>query len=313
MSIAVLVPCLNEEKTIAGVVESFRNALPDARCYVYDNASTDRTADEARAAGAIVRSEPVKGQGSVIRRMFADVEADVYVMVDGDGTYEAAAAPAMVERLVAGNLDMVLGARVPVEGENPHRRWHKFGNAFLNRLINALFGGKFTDCYSGYRVMSRRLVKSFPTMSQRFEPDLQMAAHCAYLHLSYEERPTRFVERPAGSESKLRTFRDGAIALFAIWLMLQEARPLPLFSLMSLALGLIALVAGFPIIATERSLASLLPEAALCGGLGIAATGCFFTGLILDGVSRGRRESKRLAYLRHPSVQEALRSDEGRP
>ncbi len=307
----MLVPCLNEEKTTAGVVESFRHALPDARCYVYDNASTDRTADY-RAAGAIVRSEPVKGQGSVIRRMFADVEADVYVMVDGDGTYEAAAAPAMVERLVAGNLDMVLGARVPVEGENPHRRWHKFGNALLNRLINALFGGKFTDCYSGYRVMSRRLVKSFPTMSQRFEPDLQMAAHCAYLHLPYEERPTRFVERPAGSESKLRTFQDGAIALFAIWLMLTETRPLPLFSLMGLTLGLIALVVGFPLCAAEKSLASLLPEAALCGGLGGAAVGSFFTGFILDSVNRGRRESKRLAYLRHPSVQEALRSGEGR-
>ena len=315
MSIAVLVPCLNEEKTIAGVVESFRHALPDARCYVYDNASTDRTADEARAAGAIVRSEPAAGKGNVVRRMFADVEADVYVMVDGDGTYEAAAAPAMVERLVAGNLDMVVGARVPVEEESPYRRWHKFGNALLNRLINALFGGKFTDFYSGYRVMSRRLVKSFPAMSQRFEIEPELAAHCAHLRLPAAETPTRYVERPEGSLSKLRTFHDGARALFTIGLLLKEFHPFRFFTFVSALLGLAAVGLGIPLLMTfwETGLVPRLPTAVLCVGLGLAALGSLLSGAILDSVNRGRRESKRLAYLRHPSVQEALRSDEGRP
>ena len=309
LSVAVLVPCRNEEGTVAGVVNSFREALPDARCYVYDNGSTDRTADAALAAGAVVRREPAAGKGNVVRRMFADVEADVYVLVDGDGTYEAAAAPAMVERLVSGNLDMVGGARVPSGEGNAYRRGHRLGNALFNWLINTQFGGKYTDCYSGYRVMSRRLVKSFPATAQYFEIENELAAHCAYLRLPYEEMPTRYVERPDGSESKLRTFRDGARALFSVGLTVKEFHPLRFFSIVSALLGLLAVVLGIPILTEfwETGLVPRFPTAMLCMGLGLAALGSFLSGVILDSVNRGRREMKLTAYLRYPSVQEAHR------
>ena len=311
LAIAVLAPCRNEEKTIAGVVESFRNALPDALFYVYDNASADRTADEARAAGAIVRSEPAAGKGNVVRRMFADVEADVYVLVDGDGTYEAAAAPAMVERLVSENLDMVVGARV-ADGRNVYRRGHRLGNALLNWLINAQFGGNFTDISSGYRVMSRRFVKSFPATSQHFEIEPELAAHCAHLRLPAGETPTKYVERPEGSLSKLRTFHDGARALFTIGLLLKEFHPFRFFTFTSALLGLAAVGLGIPLLATfwETGLVPRLPTAVLCVGLGLAALGSFLSGVILDSVNRGRRELKRMAYLRHPSPQEARRRSE---
>ena len=305
LTIAVLVPCRNEEKTVAGVVESFREALPNARCYVYDNGSTDGTADAALAAGAVVRYEPVAGKGNVGRRMFADIEADIYILVDGDGTYEAAAAPAMVERLVSGNLDMVVGARV-ADGPNAYRRGHRLGNAAFTWLVNTQFGGRFKDAYSGYRVMSRRLVKTFPTMSQHFESELELAVHCAYYRLPCEERPTRYIERPSGSESKLRTFRDGARALLAIGLMVKEFHPLRFFSAASALLGLLAVAFGIPVLIEfrETGLAPRLPTAMLCMGLGLAALGSFLSGVILDSVNRGRREMKHLAYLRYPSTLE---------
>ena len=198
IGVAVLLPCLDEEAAIAGVVAAFRQALPDAQVYVYDNGSTDATAKRALEAGAVVRLEPLRGKGNVVRRMFADVEADVYVLADGDGTYDASAAPAMVDRLIAENLDMVVGVRVEAEGQDAYRQGHKMGNALLNRMIRGLFGGVFTDISSGYRVMSSRLVKSFPALSQRFEIEPELAAHCAHLRLPCAEMPTRYVERPEG-------------------------------------------------------------------------------------------------------------------
>lgn len=308
LSIAVLVPCRNEEGTVGGVVRSFRDALPEARCYVYDNGSTDGTADAAIAAGAVTRREPAIGKGNVVRRMFADIEADVYVLVDGDGTYEAAAAPAMVERLVSDNLDMVVGARV-ADGRNAYRRGHRLGNALLNWLIKAQFGGRFTDISSGYRVMSRRFVKTFPAMSTRFEVEPELSAHCAHLRLPFGETPTKYVERPEGSESKLRTFHDGARAILSIGLMLKEFYPLRFFFLVSVLLGALAVVLAIPVLVEfrETGLVPRLPTAVLCMGLGIAALGSFLSGVILDSVNRGRREFKRMAYLRYPSVQEERR------
>ena len=309
LRLAVLLPCYNEEATIAGVVESFRQVLPGAQVYVYDNASTDATSEQASIAGAVVRSEPLPGKGNVVRRMFADIEADVYILADGDGTYEAAAAPRMIDKLIADNLDMVVGMRVEAEGQDAYRRGHRMGNALLNRLINAQFGGVFTDISSGYRVMSRRLVKSFPALSQQFEIEPELAAHCAHLQLPCAEIPTRYVERPEGSESKLRTFRDGRRALITIGLLVKEVHPFRFFSATAAALALVSLALAAPIAATywQTGLVPRLPTAVLCASLALAAFGSLLVGIILDSVSRGRREMKRMTYLRYPSVLEAFR------
>ena len=313
ISVAVLLPCLDEEAAIVGVVAAFRQALPDAQVYVYDNGSTDATAMRALEAGAVVRSEPLRGKGNVVRRMFADVEADVYILADGDGTYDASAAPGMVDRLIAENLDMVVGVRVEAEGQDAYRQGHKMGNALLNRMIRGLFGGVFTDISSGYRVMSHRLVKSFPALSQRFEIEPELAAHCAHLRLPCAEMPTRYVERPEGGESKLRTLRDGRRALLTIGLLLKEFHPFLFFTSAAAALALIALVLAVPIVLTfwETGLVPRLPTAVLCASLGLAALGSFLSGVILDSVNRGRREMKRMEYLRHPSVKEACRARHG--
>ena len=310
LRLAVLLPCYNEEATIAGVVESFKRALPEAQVYVYDNASTDATSEKASTAGALVRPEPLAGKGNVVRRMFADIEADIYILADGDGTYEAAAAPTMVDKLLADNLDMVVGVRVEAEGQNAYRPGHRVGNALLNRLINAQFGGVFTDISSGYRVMSRRLVKSFPALSQQFEIEPEISAHCAHLQMPCAELPTLYVERPTGSESKLRTFRDGRRALLTIGLLVKEVHPFRFFSVAGTALAMAALILAAPIAATywQTGLVPRLPTAVLCASLGLAALGSFLVGIILDSVSRERREIKRMAYLRYPSVLEACRT-----
>ncbi len=310
LRLAVLLPCRNEEATIADVVESFKRALPDAQVYVYDNASTDATSERASTAGAVVRSEPLAGKGNVVRRMFADIEADIYIIADGDGTYEAAAAPTMVDKLLADNLDMVVGVRVEAEGQNAYRSGHRMGNALLNRLINAQFGGVFTDISSGYRVMSRRLVKSFPALSQQFEIEPEIAAHCAHLQLPCAELPTLYVERPTGSESKLRTLRDGRRALLTIGLLVKEVHPFRLFSIVGAALAVASLILAVPITSTywQTGLVPRLPTAVLCASLGLAAFGSFLVGIILDSVSRGRREMKRMAYLRYPSVLEVCQT-----
>jgi len=311
--LAVLLPCHNEEAAVAGVVESFKRTLPEAEVYVYDNASTDATSEEATKAGAVVRSEPLAGKGNVVRRMFADIEADIYILADGDGTYEAAAAPKMVDKLVADNLDMVVGVRVEAEGQDAYRRGHRMGNALLNRLINAQFGVGFTDISSGYRVMSRRLVKTFPALSQQFEIEPEIAAHCAHLQLPCAELPTLYVERPTGSESKLRTLRDGRRALLTIGLLVKEVHPFRFFSVASAVLALVALILAAPIAVTfwQTGLVPRLPTAVLCASLGLAATGSFLVGVVLDSVSRGRREMKRMAYLRYPSVLESHRTRSG--
>ena len=310
LRLAVLLPCYNEEATIAGVVESFQQALPEAQVYVYDNASTDDTSYEASAAGAVVRSEPLPGKGNVVRRMFADIEADIYILADGDGTYEADAAPTMVEKLLADNLDMVVGVRVEARGQNAYRRGHRVGNALLNRLVNAQFGGVFTDISSGYRAMSRRLVKSFPALSQQFEIEPEIAAHCAHLRVPCAEVPTVYVERPSGSESKLRTLRDGRRALLTIGLLVKEVHPFRFFSNVGIALALAALILAAPIAVTywQTGLVPRLPTAVLCASLGLAAFGNFLIGIVLDSVSRGRQEMKRMAYLQYPSVLEVCRA-----
>ncbi len=310
LRLAVLLPCLNEEAAIAGVVESFRQALPEAQVYVYDNASTDATAERAADAGAVVMSEPLPGKGNVVRRMFADVEADIYVLADGDGTYDASAAPAMVDRLIADNLDMVVGVRVEAEGQDAYRPGHRMGNALLNRLVRGLFGGVFTDISSGYRVMSRRLVKSFPALSRQFEIEPELAAHCAHLRLPCAEMPTRYVERPEGGESKLRTLRDGRRALVTIGLLVKEFHPFKFFTLAAVVLGVISIGLAIPILLTfwETGLVPRLPTAVFCAALGLASLGSFVSGVILDSVNRGRHELKRMAYLRYPSIRETCRS-----
>ena len=303
--VAVLLPCRNEEASVGVVVRAFREALPGAQVYVYVNASTDRTAEEAAAAGAVVRSEDLPGKGNVVRRMFADVEADVYVIADGDGTYEAAAAPALIERLVAGNLDMAVGVRAGESGQ-VWRRGHRLGNALISTLVNAGSGSRYTDAYSGYRALSRRLVKSFPAASRGFEIELELAMHCARLRLPCAELPTRFAER-SGGESKLRTWRDGARALLAIGLLAGEAHPLRFFAPAGLACALLALALAAPSLRTyvETGVATRLPALVLAVGLGLAGGGSVLAGAILDSAGRGRREAKRLAYLRYPSVLES--------
>ncbi len=296
--IAVILPCYNEEAAIARTVAAFRDALPDAEVYVYDNNSRDRTVEVARAAGAIVRTERLQGKGSVVRRMFADVDADVYVMADGDETYEAAAAPAMVERLLSEQLDMVVGARRS-EVDSAYRRGHRLGNAILTGLLARLFGRSFSDILSGYRVFSRRFVKSFPVLSEGFEIETEISIHALELRMPVAEVMTSYGARPEGSESKLSTYADGWRILRTITTLFRVERPALFYRIIALALLLAALILAFPLFQTfrETGLVPRFPTAILATGLVIIAVLCFFAGLILDTVTRGRREMRRLAYL----------------
>ena len=296
--VAVLLPCYNEEAAIAKTVAAFRRALPHADVYVYDNNSRDRTVEVAAAAGAIVRSERLQGKGSVVRRMFADVDADVYVMADGDETYEAAAAPAMVERLLAEQLDMVVGARREQE-DAAYRRGHRFGNAMLTGLLAQLFGRSFTDILSGYRVFSRRFVKSFPVLSEGFEIETEISIHALELRMPVAEVMTAYGARPEGSQSKLSTYGDGWRILKTIVNLFRMERPALFYRIVALSLAGLALAFAFPLFLTfrETGLVPRFPTAILATGLVIIAVLCFFAGLILDTVTRGRREMRRLAYL----------------
>lgn len=311
--IAVLVPCLNEEAAIGKVVADFRAALPTATVYVYDNNSTDRTAEVATAAGAVVRRERRPGKGNVVRRMFKDIEADVYVMVDGDDTYEAAAAPALVARLFDEHLDMVVGKRIETH-QAAYRIGHRFGNAFLTGLVRRLFGSQIDDMLSGYRVFSRRFAKSFPSSAREFEIETELTVHALQMRMAIAEVDTRYKERPPGSTSKLRTFRDGWRILVTIVNLMRNERPLLFFSLIALVLFLVAVGLGIPLfIEYERTgLVPRFPTAILCTGLAVAATVCAATGLMLDLVSHVRREVKLLAYLQYPapsaSADDAARS-----
>ncbi|WP_339347238.1 glycosyltransferase family 2 protein [uncultured Sphingomonas sp.] len=302
LRVAVILPCYNEAAAIAQTVASFRAALPDAAIYVYDNNSRDGTVDVARAAGAIVRTERIQGKGAVVRRMFADVDADVYVMADGDATYDAASAPAMVARLVDEQLDMIVGTRIG-EAAAAYRRGHRFGNAMLTGMLAQLFGRSFTDILSGYRVFSRRFVKSFPVLSVGFEIETEISVHALELKMPLGEVETPYFARPDGSESKLSTYRDGWRILRTIAMLYRIERPLWFFGAIGTVLALLAVVLAVPLAITymHTGLVPRVPTAILVTGLMILAALNGFAGLILDTVVRGRREVRRLAYLSHPA------------
>ena len=317
--VAVLIPCFNEEQAIAGVVGDFRRVLPNAVIYVYDNNSTDATRKVAENAGAIVRGEFLQGKGNVVRRMFADIEADAYVLVDGDGTYDAKSAPQMVERLVGESLDMVNGARVATT-PLAYRTGHALGNRVLTGAVAVIFGDRIRDMLSGYRVLSRRFVKSFPALAKGFETETELTVHALELRLPIAEVDTPYRDRPPGSASKLHTFRDGFRILRTIVLLMKEERPLLFFSAVGVVLGGMAVAVAWPLLATylATGLVPRLPTAILATGLTILGFMSFVTGLLLDSVTHGRRELKRLHYLalRGPSNVERRRrpgSHDGSP
>jgi len=296
--IAVLLPCYNEEAAIGQTVAAFRAALPDATIYVYDNNSRDRTVEVARAAGAVVRTERMQGKGHVVRRMFADVDADVFVMADGDATYDADAVPAMVGRLVDEQLDMVVGTRIEQHVE-AYRRGHRLGNRLLTGILARLFGRSFTDIFSGYRVFSRRFVKSFPVLSSGFEIETEISVHALELRMPVAELETRYFARPEGSASKLSTYRDGLRIARTIATLYRNERPMLFFGWIAALLAGAALLLSIPLVLTylDTGLVPRFPTAILATGLMILAALNLFTGLILDTVVRGRREMRRLAYL----------------
>lgn len=296
--VVVLIPCYNEEISIGVVVNDFRKALPSSDIYVYDNNSSDRTVEVAKEAGAIVCTENQQGKGNVVRRMFADVSADIYVLVDGDNTYEAAAAPRLVNLLVEQSLDMVTGCRV-TEIEEAYRPGHRFGNWLLTTLVARIFGKRTKDMLSGYRVFSRRFVKSFPALSRGFETETEFTVHALELRLPIADVDTAYIDRLPGSESKLRTFHDGARILRLIFNLVKEERPLQFFSALSVLLLVIAIILGYPIVQefVATGLVPRFPTAILSASIVVIAFLSFATGLILDTVTLSRREAKRMHYL----------------
>lgn len=303
MRTAILIPCYNEGLSIAQVVTDFRQVLPDALIFVYDNRSTDNTADEARRAGAIVRSEPWPGKGNVVRRMFADIDADIYVMADGDGTYDASKAAEMVDQLLEQHLDMVVGTRENVF-ENAHRAGHGLGNRIFNAVYRSLFGPLFTDIFSGYRIFSRRFVKSFPAISSGFEIETEMSVHASQLRMPVVEIPTKYGARQEGSESKLRTFQDAFRILKTFLLLFKEIRPARFYGTIAAVLAAVSIVISVPLVLTyfETGLVPRLPTAILATGMMLLAAICLGGGMVLDSVARGRLEQKRLVYLSMPQL-----------
>jgi glycosyltransferase involved in cell wall biosynthesis len=303
--VAVLVPCYNEEAAIGKVVHDFHEALPDATVYVYDNNSRDQTMARAREAGAIVRSEQRQGKGNVMRRMFADIEADIYVLVDGDDTYDAGAAPNMVASLVAAGADILTARRIHTEAA-AYRPGHVMGNRMLTGLAALLFDVKLTDMLSGYRVMSRRFVKSFPLTAEGFGIETELTIHAVRLMMPMMEMDTRYKERPLGSVSKLNTWRDGFRILSTIGYLVREERPLVFFSFFFLVLAALSLVVGTPVVTEYLRTGQVprLPTAVLATGVMLLGFLSLTCGLILDTVTRGRWELKRMAYLAIPGPQE---------
>ena len=301
LRIAVILPCYNEEAAIAETVAGFRAALPGATIYVYDNNSRDRTVEKAKKAGAIVRCERQQGKGHVVRRMFADIDADIYVMADGDLTYDAKAAPAMVRQLLADELDMVVGTREH-EAKEAYRGGHVLGNRVFTGLLARLFGRSFSDIFSGYRVFSRRFVKSFPVLSEGFEIETEMSVHALELRMPVGEVATTYGARPEGSESKLSTFRDGWRILKTIATLYRVERPVLFYGTIGALLLVVAIILAVPLVITyvDTGLVPRFPTAILVTGMVIIAVLCFFAGLILETVTRGRREMRRLAYLAQP-------------
>ncbi|MGE4062536.1 MAG: glycosyltransferase family 2 protein [Rhodospirillaceae bacterium] len=298
MKTAVLIPCYNEEAAIGAVVRDFRAALPEAAVYVYDNNSRDKTVEVAAAAGAIVRREPLQGKGNVVRRMFADIEADAYVLVDGDDTYHAPSAPLLVQKLVNEQLDMVNAQRIST-ADAAYRRGHVLGNRLLTGLVGGIFGKRTDDMLSGYRVFSRRFVKSFPALAGGFEIETELTVHALEMRMPFGEVPTPYKERPPGSVSKLSTYKDGLRILFMIGKLVKEERPMKSFGWAAILLALVSLALAVPVILTyiETGLVPRLPTAVLAAALMILSFLSLACGLILDSVTRARREAKRLAYL----------------
>ncbi len=300
--IAVLVPCFNEEAAVGTVIADFRTSLPSAQIFVYDNNSSDRTAAVAREAGATVRSERRQGKGHVVRRMFADIDADIYVLVDGDATYDAASAPRMIETLLADHLDMVVGFRVD-QAEAAYRAGHRTGNRMLTGFLSSVFGQGFKDILSGYRVFSRRFVKSFPVLSDGFEIETELSVHALELALPVAEIETPYGARPEGSFSKLNTWSDGFRILGTIIKLYRSEKPLRFFGLIGALMALLSAGLSVPLVVTylELGIVPRFPTAILSTGLMILAVLSVSSGLVLDTVTRGRREIKLLAYLAQPA------------
>ncbi|MFL6757523.1 MAG: glycosyltransferase [Sphingomicrobium sp.] len=302
LRIAVILPCFNEEAAIVDTVAGFRTARPTATIYVYDNNSRDRTAELARAAGALVRTEKQQGKGHVVRRMFADVDADIYIMADGDLTYDPKAAPDMVRMLVDDQMDMVVGTRQHAVAE-AYRGGHVIGNRLFTGLLTRLFGRSFTDIFSGYRVFSRRFVKSFPALSEGFEIETEISVHALELRMPVGELVTKYGARPEGSASKLATYRDGWRILKTIATLYRVERPVLFYGGLAALLVAVAVILAVPLLITylDTGLVPRFPTAILVTGIVIVAVLSFFAGLILDTVTRGRREMRRLAYLAYPA------------
>jgi len=299
--VAVLIPCYNEAVAIPHVIRDFRAAVPQAEIYVYDNNSRDDTASAARDAGAIVRHEPLQGKGNVMRRMFSDVEADIYVIVDGDGTYDAASAPRLINALIEQQLDMVVGARVE-QASAAYRPGHRFGNRILTGLVSKIFGRNIRDMLSGYRVLSRRFVKSFPAMSAGFEIETELSVHALELRMKIAEIDTPYGARPDGSVSKLSTIRDGWRILKLISRLTKEERPADFFGATFIVLALLSVGLGAPVVLEflQTGLVPRMPTAILATGIMILAFLMLACGIILETVTTSRREMKRLAYMNIP-------------
>lgn len=312
LKVAVILPCYNEEAAIGTVVRDFRAMLPSADVYVYDNNSRDRTIEVARAAGAIVRKEPLQGKGNVVRRMFSDINADIYVLCDGDVTYDVASAPAMIKMLEEERLDMVVGCRVDSDAAS-YRKGHRLGNALFTGAVAKLFGERFTDILSGYRVFSRRYVKSFPALARGFEIETELTVHALELRMPIAELDTPYGARPEGSQSKLSTYRDGYKIMKMILKLFKNERPMYFFGLIFILLAICAVFLAFPVIDTylETGLVPRLPTAVLSAAVMLLGFLSLTCGLILDTVTHGRVEMKRLAYLAIPSVDaQAIRADQ---
>jgi glycosyltransferase involved in cell wall biosynthesis len=304
LRIAVILPCYNEEQAIVKVINEFQDALPEATIHVFDNNSTDRTAEVARAAGASVSHVALKGKGNVVRRMFADVEADIYLMTDGDCTYDVSVARNLVDKLLAENLDMVVGSRVDRGEAENYRRGHRFGNQLLTGSVRYIFGGQFTDMLSGYRVFSRRFVKSFPALARGFEIETELTVHALELRMPCGEVETKYGSRPEESESKLSTYRDGFRILKTIGRLFMVERPLEFFSIFSFILAAASIGFALPVFQEyfATGLVPRLPTAVLATGLMLSALLSFGCGLLLDNVTRGRQELRRFSYLSIPGV-----------
>lgn len=301
--IAVLLPCYNEAVAIGKVVADFRDALPDADIYVFDNNSRDGTGDIAQARGATVRNVVLQGKGHVVRRQFADIEADVYLMADGDDTYHAPSARAMIECLLSGRHDMVVGVRRACAGD-AYRAGHAWGNRVLSAFLGWLFGRNCRDILTGYRAFSRRFVKSFPVLSAGFDIETELTVHALEMKMSVGEVETPYKERPPGSFSKLSTWKDGLRILRTMLRLFSAERPLVFFGVIALALALSSVALAWPLVSEymRTGLVPRFPTAILATGVMLTAWMSATVGLVLDTVTRGRREAKMLAYLREPSI-----------